>query len=67
MRNAVKATVDAYDGTVTLYVADPDDPLIEAWGRAFPGILTPLSEAPARAARSTSATPRTSSACSARC
>ncbi len=46
VRNAIKATVDAYDGTVTLYVADPDDPLIQAWGRAFPGILTPLSEAP---------------------
>ena len=51
VRNAIKATVDAYDGTVTLYVADPDDPLIQAWGRAFPGILTPLSEAPAGAAR----------------
>lgn len=46
LRNSVKAVVDAYDGTVTLYVTDPDDPLIQAWDRAFPGVLTPLEEAP---------------------
>ena len=46
IRNSVKAVVDAYEGTVTLYVVDPDDPLIQAWGRAFPDVLTPLDQAP---------------------
>lgn len=45
IRNSVRAVVDAYDGTVSLYVTDPDDPLIRAWDRAFPGILRPVEEA----------------------
>jgi uncharacterized membrane protein (UPF0182 family) len=39
MRNAVKATVDAYDGTVTLYAWDEDDPILQAWRSAFPGTV----------------------------
>ncbi len=39
MRNAVKATVDAYDGTVTLYAWDEDDPILKAWRGAFPGTV----------------------------
>ena len=35
MRNSVKATVDAYDGTVTLYAWDDQDPLLKAWSKAF--------------------------------
>jgi uncharacterized membrane protein (UPF0182 family) len=46
IRNSVKAVVDAYDGTVELYVTDPEDPIIQAWDRAFPGVLTPGSEVP---------------------
>ncbi len=46
IRNSVKATVDAYDGTVTFYLADPTDPLIRAYARAFPGLLKPLAEMP---------------------
>jgi uncharacterized protein len=46
IRNSVKAVVDAYDGTVELYVTDPDDPLIQAWDRAFPGVLTPADQVP---------------------
>jgi len=42
----VKVTVDAYDGTTTLYAFDPDDPLLEAWGNVFPGLLTDGSEMP---------------------
>lgn len=38
-RNSVKATVDAYDGTVTLYQVDPDDPVLQAWMRVFPGAV----------------------------
>ena len=39
MRNAVKATVDAYDGTVTLYAWDEEDPILQAWADAFPGTV----------------------------
>ncbi|WP_434967822.1 UPF0182 family membrane protein [Janibacter indicus] len=39
MRNSVKATVDAYDGTVTLYTWDESDPIVSAWDKAFPGLL----------------------------
>jgi uncharacterized membrane protein (UPF0182 family) len=47
VRNAVKATVDAYDGTVHFYVADPADPLIRTTARIFPGLLQPLDAMPA--------------------
>src|SRR5881296_2591783 len=46
IRNSVKATVDAYDGTVTYYIADPSDPLIRTYAKAFPGLLRPLAEMP---------------------
>lgn len=39
LRNSVKATVDAMDGTITLYVFDPGDPIIRAWRRVFPTIF----------------------------
>ena len=47
VRNAVKVTVDAYDGTVRFYVADPADPLIRTIARIFPGLLQPLTAMPA--------------------
>jgi uncharacterized membrane protein (UPF0182 family) len=47
IRNSVKATVDAYDGTIHLYVFDPDDPLVRAYERLFPELFTPASEMPA--------------------
>lgn len=43
IRNAVKATVDAYDGTVRLYGWDAEDPLLKAWSKAFPGSVRPVS------------------------
>ena len=46
MRNAVKATVDAYDGTVTLYAWDEADPILKAWRAAFPGTVKDRSEIP---------------------
>jgi uncharacterized protein len=46
MRNAVKATVDAYDGTVTLYEWDEEDPILQTWMKAFPGTVTPKGEIP---------------------
>ena len=39
IRNSVKATVDAYDGTVHLYVFDPDDPLLQAYRNLFPALV----------------------------
>jgi uncharacterized membrane protein (UPF0182 family) len=46
VRNSVKATVDAYDGTVTLYVIDEDDPIVRAYQKAFPDLFTPGDEMP---------------------
>ncbi len=45
-RNSVKAVVDAYDGTVKMYVTNDDDPLIKAYRKAFPKLFTDQSEAP---------------------
>jgi uncharacterized membrane protein (UPF0182 family) len=47
IRNSVKATVDAYDGTVHLYVFDPADPLVRAYRNLFPGIFTDAAAMPA--------------------
>ncbi|WP_408898835.1 UPF0182 family protein [Nocardioides sp. R1-1] len=43
MRSAVKATVDAYDGTVTLYQWDESDPILKTWMKVFPGAVEPKS------------------------
>jgi uncharacterized protein len=44
VRNSVKATVDAYTGEVTLYEWDETDPVLQAWMKAFPDAVQPLSE-----------------------
>jgi uncharacterized membrane protein (UPF0182 family) len=44
IRNSVKATVDAYDGTVTLYQWDEKDPVLATWMKAFPGTVTPKAK-----------------------
>ncbi|MFG3494962.1 UPF0182 family protein [Streptomyces sp. NPDC047928] len=41
IRNSVKATVDAYDGTVKLYQWDTEDPVLKTWMKAFPGTVQP--------------------------
>ncbi len=46
VRNSVKAVVDAYEGTVKLYVVAPDDPLINAWRSAFPDLFADFDELP---------------------
>ena len=46
IRNAVKATVDAYTGEITLYVFDPGDPIIQAFENLFPKLFRPASEMP---------------------
>ena len=47
MRNAVKAVVDAYDGTVTLYAWDEKDPILKSWRKAFPGTVKDKDQIPA--------------------
>ncbi|HSL09924.1 MAG TPA: UPF0182 family protein [Actinomycetota bacterium] len=44
IRNSVKVVVDAYDGEMTYY-ADLSEPIVAAWARVFPGLLTDISEA----------------------
>jgi hypothetical protein len=47
MRNSAKVVIDAFDGTVTAYQADPADPLVRTLAKAFPGIFRPLDAMPA--------------------
>ena len=51
MRNSVKLVIDAYDGSLTAYVAAPNDPLIRTWARIFPGIFSPAGQHAGRPAR----------------
>ena len=44
MRNSVKATVDAFDGSVTLYAWDDEDPVLQTWQKVFPNTLKPMSD-----------------------
>ena len=44
IRNAVKAVVDAYDGTVELYAWDESDPILQTWDSVYPGILKSKAE-----------------------
>lgn len=44
IRNSVKATVDAYDGSVTLYNWDDQDPILKSWQKVFPASVKPMSE-----------------------
>jgi uncharacterized membrane protein (UPF0182 family) len=46
IRNSVKATVDTFHGTVGYYIADPEDPVIRTYAKAFPGLLKPLADMP---------------------
>lgn len=48
IRNSVKVVVDAYDGSVDYYIADPRDPIIQAYRRIYPGIFRDLDEMPSR-------------------
>ncbi|WP_193104119.1 UPF0182 family protein [Brachybacterium sp. FME24] len=44
MRNGVKATVNAFDGSVNLYSWDTEDPILKSWAEVFPDALQPASE-----------------------
>ena len=47
IRNSVKAVIDAYNGTTTFYLADPDDPIARTLGKVFPDLFQPLDTMPA--------------------
>jgi uncharacterized membrane protein (UPF0182 family) len=47
IRNSVKIVVDAYDGTVSFYIFDPDDPIIRGYDRIYPGLFRSREEMPA--------------------
>ena len=46
IRNSVKIVVDAYDGTMTAYAIEEDEPILKTWMRIFPGLVRPASEVP---------------------
>ena len=46
IRNSVKVVVNAYDGSVQFYLADPTDPLAAAYGSIFPDLFVPISDMP---------------------
>lgn len=46
LRNAVKITVDAYDGSTRFYLVDPSDPIARAWADALPALFVPASDMP---------------------
>lgn len=46
IRNSVKVVVDAYHGSVSFYIADPTDPIIQTWARLFPTMLQSLESMP---------------------
>jgi uncharacterized membrane protein (UPF0182 family) len=46
IRNSAKIVVDAYDGTVDYYISDPEDPIIQAYDQALPGLFKPFAEFP---------------------
>lgn len=47
IRNSVKITIDAYDGTVNYYIVDEEDPIITAYAQAFPSLFKPFEDMPA--------------------
>jgi len=47
IRNSVKVVVDAYNGDISYYVIEPEDPLIRTYGEMFPGLLKDYDEMPA--------------------
>jgi uncharacterized protein len=47
IRNSIKATINAFDGSMKFYIADKEDPIVRTINKTFPGVLQPLSEMPA--------------------
>jgi uncharacterized membrane protein (UPF0182 family) len=47
IRNSIKVVIDAYNGSVNFYIADPQDPMIQTWAAIFPNLFKPLDAMPA--------------------
>ncbi|MEO5903633.1 MAG: UPF0182 family protein, partial [Gemmatimonadaceae bacterium] len=47
MRNSVKVVIDAYNGSINAYMIDPSDPIVQTYGKIFPGIFKTISAMPA--------------------
>ncbi len=47
IRNSVKIAIDAYDGTTTFYIAEPDEPILRAYRAIFPALFKPMEQMPA--------------------
>ncbi len=46
IRNSIKVVIDAYNGSVNFYIADPSDPIIVTWSKIFPNTFKPLNAMP---------------------
>jgi uncharacterized membrane protein (UPF0182 family) len=46
IRNSVKVTINAYTGQARYYISDPTDPIIQVYGKIFPGVFKPLDDMP---------------------
>ena len=46
VRNSVKVAIDAHDGTMTFYVVDPTDPVIQTYQKIYPDLFTDFEEMP---------------------
>ena len=46
IRNTVKIVIDAYNGNVTFYIADSEDPIIQTWTKIFPNLFKPMAAMP---------------------
>ena len=46
IRNSVKVVVDAFNGSISFFVAEPDDPIVQTWNRLIPGMFEPLEAMP---------------------
>ena len=44
LRNPIKAVIDAYHGSITFYLVDPEEPIARAWNTVFPGMIRPVDE-----------------------
>ncbi|MCI0423202.1 MAG: UPF0182 family protein, partial [Acidobacteria bacterium] len=47
IRNSVKVTIDAYNGTMQFFISDPMDPVIQVYSKIYPGVFQPLEAMPA--------------------
>ncbi len=47
IRNSVKVIIDAYDGDVSYYMIDEQDPIVRTYAQVYPDLFKPLAKMPA--------------------